>query len=159
VRELVAAAPDVPFYACDVRGIGESRPETGSLNSFLQGYGSDYFYAIHSLMLDRPYVAQKTHDLLSVLDLLGSFGHEQVHLVGRGWGSVPATFAALLSARVTQVTLKNALPSYLAVASTEQYHWPLSSFLPDVIGRFDLPDCYRALTAAKKLRQIDPSPA
>ncbi len=158
VRELVAAEPDVPFYACDVRGIGESRPDTGKADSFLDPYGSDYFYAIHSLMLDRPYVGQRTHDLLAVLDLLGTFGHEQVHLVGRGWGSLPATFAALVSPRVVQVTLKNALTSYRDVATTERYHWPLSSFIPDVVGRFDLPDCYRAL-AGKKLRQIEPSPA
>ncbi len=158
VRELVAGAPGVPFYACDVRGIGESRPDTGNLGSFLDPYGSDYFYAIHALMLDRPYVGQRTHDLLAVLDLMGSFGHEQVHLVGRGWGALPATFAALFSERVTRVTLKNALTSYRDVATTERYTWPLSSFIPDVLGRFDLPDCYRAL-ASKKLRQIDPSEA
>jgi hypothetical protein len=35
------------------------------------------------------------------------------------------------------------------------YAWPLSSFVPGILERFDLPECYEAL-AAKKLRQIEP---
>jgi hypothetical protein len=52
------------------------------------------------------------------------------------------------------VTLKNALTSYAAIAESESYNWPLSSFVPAVLEKFDLPDCYRALRG-KKLRQID----
>ena len=106
-------------------------------------------------MLDYPYAGQKTYDLLRVLDWLKSVGHEEVHLAAKGWGTVPATFAALLSDQVVQVTLKNALTSYKDVAESESYDWPLSSFVPHVLESFDLPDCYRAL-AAKQLRQIKP---
>jgi len=155
VAELLKAEPDAAFYACDVRGIGESRPDTCGKDRFLDPYGSDYFYAIHSLMLDRPYLGQKTSDLLHVLEWLKSNGHEEVHLVAKGWGTLPATFAALWSRWVVQVTLKNAPTSYAEIAESEQYGWPLSCLLPDVLARFDLPDCYRAL-AAKKLLQIDP---
>ncbi len=118
-------------------------------------YGSDFFYAIHSLMLDYPYVGQRTHDVLSVLDWLKSNGHDQVHLAGKGWGALPATFAALLSEAVTQVTLKNALTSYADIAESKQYRWPLAAFVPNVLAAFDLPHCYHAL-AARQLRQIDP---
>jgi hypothetical protein len=158
VADLLRDEPDAAFYACDVRGIGDSQPNTCGAEAFLESYGSDYFYAIHAIMLDRPYVGQRTHDLLSVLDLLASFGHDDVHLTGRGWGTVPATFAALLSRVVTRVTLKSALTSYTDVATTEIYRWPLSSFVPGVLRTFDLPDCYRAL-AAKRLRQVQPSGA
>ena len=78
-----------------------------------------------------------------------------VHLVGRGWGALPATFAALLAETATRVTLKNALTSYADVAESEEYDWPLSAFLPDVLSHFDLPDCYRELEP-KHLRQIAP---
>jgi dienelactone hydrolase len=155
VRELLKSEPKATFFACDVRGIGESRPDTCGANQFLVPYGSDYFYAIYSLMLDRPYVGQKTFDLLRVLDWVQSHGHKNVHLVGKGWGSIPATFAALLSDVVRQVTLKDALTSYFDVATSEHYDWPLSSFVPGVIETFDLPDCYSMLEA-KKLRQIEP---
>ena len=154
VAELIAAEPDAAFYACDVRGIGESRPDTCGTNMFLNPYGSDYFYAAHSLMLDRPYLGQKTHDVLAVLDWLRSCGHRSVHLVANGWGSIPGTFAAVLSDQVAQVTLKGALTSYSDIAESEFYDWPLSSLLPNVLADFDLPDCYRALKA-KQLRIID----
>lgn len=155
VRQTIAEEPDAAVYACDVRGIGESRPDTCGTNTFLDPYGSDFFYAIHSVMLDHPYVGQKTHDALRVLDWMRSFGHTSVHLVACGWGTLPATFAALLSDMVVRVTLKNAPASYAAIAESETYAWPLSAMLPGVLARFDLPDCYRELQA-KGLRQIEP---
>ncbi|MSU64615.1 MAG: hypothetical protein EXS38_00580 [Opitutus sp.] len=154
IADLMRAEPDSAVFACDVRGVGESQPTT-TATPFLDPYGPDYFYASHGLMLDYPYVGQKTHDVLRVIDWLKAGGHTEVHLVGKGWGSLPATFAAVLSAEVTQVTLKHALTSYSDVAESEDYHWPLSTLVPGVLRAFDLPDCYRAL-AAKQLRQIEP---
>jgi hypothetical protein len=155
IAELVKAEPKTAFYACDVRGIGESRPDTCGSNQFLTPYGSDYFYAIHGIMLDRPYVGQKTFDVLRVLAWLKDIGHKEVHLVAKGWGTFPATFAAVLSGLVTRVTLKNALTSYSDVAQSETYTWPLSTFVPGALRSFDLDECYKALEA-KKLKQIDP---
>ena len=154
LAELMKAEPDTPFYTCDVRGIGESRPDTCGENSFLQPYGCDYFYAIHSIMLDKPYVGQKTYDVIRVLDWLKSNGHEEIHLAAKGWGAIPATFAAVLSDGVEQVTLKNALTSYTAIAESETYAWPLSCLVPDILKSFDLPDCYRVLKD-KNLKQIE----
>ncbi len=154
IRELAKAEPDTPIFTCDVRGSGESQPDTCNPGSFHSPYGSDYFYAIHSLMLDRPYLGQKTFDLLRVLDWLGSLGHTEVHLVGNGRGVLPATFAAVLSDRVQQITLKQALDSYAKIAESEHYDLPLSSLLPNVLAHFDLPDCYRALKQ-KNVRFVD----
>lgn len=155
IRELATAEPTTPWFACDVRGIGDSRPDTCGVDMFLRPYGNDYFYAAHALMLDRPYVGQKTHDVLCVLDWLAEHGYDRVHLVARGWGALPGAFAALLSERVERVTLKGALESYEAVAAHEEYNWPLSAFVPRVLSQFDLPDVYRALQK-KQLRQIEP---
>ena len=155
VTEILAAAGDGPFFACDLRGIGESRPDTCGSYQFLNPYGSDYFYSSYSIMLDRPYVGQKTYDVLRVLAWLTSLGHREVHLVAKGWGALPAAFAAVLNERVKQVTLKQGLTSYAEVAESEDYKWPLSAIAPGVLARFDLPDCYLELEKAKKLRQID----
>jgi hypothetical protein len=92
---------------------------------------------------------------LRVLRWLAEHGYRDIHLVARGWGTIPATFAALLSPHVRQVTLKHALSSFASVAETEAYAWPLSSFVPAVLRTWDLPDCYRWL-AAKDLRLIEP---
>ena len=135
--------------------VGPSIPYVAGAKALTNSYVADYFYASHSIMLDRPYAGQRTHDVLRVLDWLRAQGHEEIHLVAKGWGAIPATFAALLADDVKQVTLKNALTSYSAVAEAEEYRWPLSSFVPGVLEKFDLPDCYRAL-AAKQLRQIEP---
>ncbi len=155
IKELLSAEPDAAFYACDVRGIGESRPDTCGEDSFLDAYGSDYFYAIHSIMLDIPYIGQRTRDVLRVIAWLKGHGHEEVHLVAKGWGALPATFAAVLSEDVRQVTLKNALTSYSEIAESETYAWPLSCLAPKLLESFDLPDCYSALEK-KGLRQIEP---
>ncbi len=154
VKELLAAEPTVPFFACDVRGIGESRPDTCGTDQFTKPYGSDFFYAAHSIMLDRPYVGQRTFDVLRVLEWLASFGQREIHLAAKGWGTLPATFAAVLAKTVTQVTLKESLDSYAAIAEDENYKWPLSAFVPGVLTRFDLPDCYRELSQSKKLQRV-----
>jgi dienelactone hydrolase/pimeloyl-ACP methyl ester carboxylesterase len=155
LAELLDADPDTPVFTCDVRGIGESQPETCGVDSFLKPYGCDFFYAIHALMLDRPYLGQKTFDVLRVLDWMADLGHTKIHLVAKGWGALAGTFAAVLHDNVAQVTLKNALESYAAVAESEVYDWPLATLLPNVLEHFDLPDCYRALQA-KDLRQVAP---
>lgn len=159
LKELANGAGEATVYTCDVRGIGESQPDTCGANSFLSPYGSDYFYAIHSIMLDEPYVGQKTRDVLAVLNWLRSAGHKEIHLAAKGWGALPAAFAAILHESVVQVTLKNALTSYTDLATTEDYHWPLSALLPDVLKHFDLPDCYRLLRERKHLTIREPWPA
>ncbi len=144
IRKIMEEDPESVLYACDVRGVGESRPGTTG-NEWLDPYGSDYFYAIHSLMMDAPYVGRKTHDLLTVLDWLKGNGHSEIHILANGWGTVPATFAALLSKEATRVTLQNPPTSYTEIAENEMYGWPLSSFIPNVLSRFDLTDCYGEL--------------
>ena len=155
IREVMASEPNSPVFSCDVRGVGESAPDTCNPGSFHSSYGNDYFYAIHSLMLDRPYLGQKTFDVLRVVDWLESLGHTRIHLMGRGWGALAATLAAVMSDSVERITLKNSLTSYADIAESEHYDWPLSALLPNVLAHFDLPDCYAELRD-KKLRQVDP---
>ncbi len=142
-------------FACDVRGVGDSRPGVTAQTDPYGYYGADYMYAIYSLMFNRPYLGGRTYDVLSVLDWMGARGYKDVHLVGKGWGALPATFAAMFCDNVKQVTLKNSLTSYFDVTQAEFYKWPLSSFLPGVVRKFDLPDCYEELKS-KGLRQVEP---
>jgi dienelactone hydrolase len=154
VRDLIKAEPGAAFYACDVRGVGDSEPQTTSLSDRGE-YSTDYFYSSHAIMLDYPYIGQRTFDVLRVLDWLNEWGYGQIHLAARGCGTLPSAFAALLSAHVNQVTLKNALSSYTEVAESRDYSWPLSALLAGVLTIFDLPDCYRELRK-KNLRLLDP---
>ncbi|MGB0581529.1 MAG: alpha/beta hydrolase family protein [Limisphaerales bacterium] len=143
LRNLIQG--DTPVFACDVRGIGESQPGTCRPNSFDSPYGCDYFYASHALMLGEPYVGRRTYDVLRVLDWMASFGHTEVHLVAKAWGAIPGAFASVLSDQVKQVTFQGALKSYAAIAESEMYEWPVAVFVPDVLKKLDLPDCYAEL--------------
>jgi dienelactone hydrolase len=153
IKDLISTEPASAVYACDVRGVGDSKPNTCA-DDFFGAYGNDYFYSAHSIMLNSTYTGQKTYDLLRIIDWLKSSGHEEVHLVGKGWGAIPATFAAVLSDTVKQVTLKNALTSYTDIAENDEFNWPLSTLVPGVLKQFDLPDCYKEL-ASKNLIQIE----
>jgi dienelactone hydrolase len=154
VRELIEAGAGAAFHACDVRGIGESAPQTTSLTTSDE-YNTDYFYSSHGLLLDYPYIGQRTFDVLRVLDWLAGWDYTQVHLAGFGQGAAPAAFAALLSPHVTRVTLKQAPASYAEIAESADYNWPLSALPPGALVDFDLPDCYAALEA-KELRLLEP---
>ena len=155
IVELMKSEPESAFFACDVRGVGESEPDVCGVNQFEKPYGSDYFHSAHSLMLDRPYLGQKTFDVLRVMQWLKAQGHEEIHLVGSGWGALPATLAAVLSEEVKQVTVKHCLRSWAEIAESENYAWPYSVMLPGVLKQFDLPDCRNELQS-KSWREVEP---
>ncbi len=142
LKSLSEQNPTTPLYATDLRGSGESQPDTCGENSFLSPYGSDYFYSMHAWMLDDPYPGQKTRDLLGVVHWLRSQGHESVHVIAKGRGTIPAAFAAVMSDGIDELTLINALRSYQDIAESERYDWPLSTFVPDVLQHFDLSDLH-----------------
>lgn len=145
LRAIIEADRETPFFAVDVRGIGESLPNTCGVNTFDSAYGCDYFYAIHGIMLDRPYLGQRTFDCLRVLDWLREYGYTQIELIGKEWGATLATLTAVLSPTVTQVRLVQPLESFHKLASSEDYDMPLAMMVPDVLNHFDLPDCYAEL--------------
>ena len=153
VRVLETQSP--AFFACDYRGIGESRPDTCRPGSFFGNYGSDYHYASYASLLGDCYAAWRVHDVLCTLDWIASFGYDQVHLVAQGWGTVPGALAALLDVRIKRVTLIHPPRSYAELAETPLQQWPLSAMLPGVLPVFDLPDVYREL-AEKDLEIIEP---
>ncbi len=132
---------DQPLFSCDVRGIGESLPNTCGINSFDDPYGCDYFYAIHGVMLDRPYLGQKTFDVLRTLHWLDSCGYAQVDVLGNGWGAIIATLAAVMSSRVRSLRLLNRPPSFQEMATDEWVDLPLAYFPPHILEHFDLEDC------------------
>ncbi len=61
----------------------------------------------------------------------------------------------MVSDDIDQVTLKNALVSYEAIADSEQYGWPLSSLIWNGLEEFDLPDVYQRLEQSKNLHMVE----
>ena len=141
------------LYLLDARGLGESRPDEAR-GDFFHPYGMDYMFHGHELLFGASYLGRRVHDVLSTLDLLAAEGAGSVALYGRGQGALLALFAALLHDSVGPVTLKNAPLSYHAMTQTPLPAWPVANFVRGVLGRFDLPDCYRAL--GKRLTLLQP---
>ena len=142
------------LFALDVRGSGESQPNTCGLDTFLAPYGCDYFYAYLHSMYGESYVGRRVFDLLRVIDLLEKHGYKSLHLAGCGWGGPIALMTAVIDSRVKHLTLKNTLWAYEDLALDEDYIWPLSGVIKGVLKHFDLPDCRKAL--GKKMTETQP---
>ncbi|WP_236971135.1 alpha/beta hydrolase family protein [Membranihabitans marinus] len=153
LKELVDQHPDHGFYSCDLRGIGQSFPNIIIPDKIF--FKSEYQYANIGNMLNEPLVGKRTFDLLCVVNWLASHRHRDITVVARGWGSIPASFASLMTDKVNKLVLKNALTSFSSIAESKYYHWPLSSMPPAVLQYFDLPDCYAELKKTKQLEMMD----
>ncbi|MEZ6133989.1 MAG: prolyl oligopeptidase family serine peptidase [Pirellulaceae bacterium] len=145
LRDAIESQPQRAVFAMDVRGVGESLPNTCGANSFDNPYGCDYFYAAHGIMLDRPYLGQKTLDVLRILQWLRSFGYEQIDVCAKGWGSYSATLAAVLDSSVRTVELWEQPATFHQIATEESADTRLAYIVPGVLKHFDMPDCHSAL--------------
>ena len=146
---------DVPLFALDVRGTGDSIPLTCNRgDDYFHPYQADYFYAAHGIMLDKAYLGGKVKDVLSAIKLLKANGTKEIKLIGRGLGAIVAAFAAVLSEDVNTVTLINAPVSYQQMIEDVMTYWPLSHMPPGILKVCDLPDIYKALEN-KSLEFID----
>ena len=144
-----------PLFALDVRGTGDSIPLTCNRgDDYFHPYQADYFYATHSIMINKTYLGGKVKDALAAINLLKANGTKEINLIGRGLGAIVAAFAAVLSEKVDTVTLINAPVSYQQMVEDVMTHWPLSHMPPGILKVCDLPDIYQALES-KSLKLID----
>ncbi|GAA5221732.1 alpha/beta hydrolase family protein [Membranihabitans marinus] len=143
VRNTVVSHTDYDYYTCDLRGFGQTAPNTRINYSI--AFRSEYFYAMMANLLGSPLLGRRTYDLLCVLDWLKSVGYSEFKIIGKGFGSLPATLASLIDENVREVQLKNPLKSFSEIAESKFYKWPLSCMPFDVLAHFDLPDCYKLL--------------
>lgn len=143
-----------PLYALDVRGLGESQPESHGGGGFFQPYGMDYMFHGHGLLLGQSYLGRRVFDVFRTLDLLKAEGAQTVHLYGRGQGAVLALFVALLRDEVVTLTLKNGPRSYREWTQAPLVAWSAANFLRGALKVFDLPDIVAAL--GDRVRIVDP---
>ncbi|MEM7134591.1 MAG: acetylxylan esterase [Chloroflexota bacterium] len=140
------------ILAVDLRGSGQSFPLTCGSSHMLEPYGADYMYAAYASQLGESTLGHRVYDLLRTVDLLEDAGAE-IQLIGRGVGSVATALAALLHKSQPDCLLVNYLPSYQMLIDHPMHNWPLSSFLPNCLEAFDLPDVYEALGEQLQLRE------
>ena len=99
------------ILAADLRGTGQSFPTSCGSSDLLEPYGADYLYASFGSMMGESYLGRRVYDLLRTIDCLEEGGAD-VHLIGRGVGSVPVALASLLHSSQPTCELVHYLPSY-----------------------------------------------
>ncbi|MBD3184603.1 prolyl oligopeptidase family serine peptidase [Candidatus Poribacteria bacterium] len=152
ISEPMIASIEDPLYILDVRGLGESLPE--SAGSFFQPYGMDYMFHGFGLLLDESYMGRRIHDVLSTMDLMINEGAKEIKFYGRGQGAILALFVGLLHDHVVSVTVKNCPASYTEWGKTPLVSWPSAFFPKGILKMFDLPDIMDAME--NKLKLIEP---
>lgn len=144
-------------FGLDVRGIGDTLPlGCDQWNRyFFAPYTHDYHYASCHMMLGESYLGAKVRDILGAIALLKEYGYREIHIAGRGQGSIPAALAALIFGEAKGVTLLNAPESWDSMLREAITLWPQSCMLPGILAETDLPEIYAAIPNLKMVHPWD----
>ena len=139
--------------ALDLRGWGETKPD---LEGVRVSFDWDDFFAYRGLEIGRPLLGQRLKDLMAVS--ASRARRRTWKLVGVGAGALVAAHAAVLSPRVDGLLTVGGLLSYRSLLDDPLATQPFSSFLPGVIGAYDVRDLYAA-AAPRPVLALNPRDA
>jgi pimeloyl-ACP methyl ester carboxylesterase len=161
IDPIVAAGYQV--IAMDVRGWGETAP---NLPDFDVSFDWDDFFAYRALEIGRPLLGQRIKDLLTAAPK--RLRNREWLVVGVGAGALVAAHAAALEPRISRLITIDGLLSYRSLVDDPMTRQPFSSFLPGVLGSYDVRDLYAAVAPRRVLvinpqdsqrRTVEPVPA
>lgn len=145
--------------ALDYRNIGESLALTSTFGSeyrkFCTVHNQDYHYDSIELMFGSSMAARRVLDILRAIEFVTANGVKELHLVCRGQGAIPGALAALLSDKVSSITLHDAPESCLSMVRKRITWWPQSAMVPGLLKFTDLPEIYEVLKAEKALNIVN----
>ena len=144
IDPLMAAGYRV--VALDVRGWGESEPHLPGADP---PYSWEDFFAYRGIETGRPLLGQRMKDLLASARDRG--GRLPWLLAGIGAGALVASHAAVLDRRIRRLVAVGGPLSFRQLADDPLTKHPFSSFLPGVIGEYDLHDVYASLAPREVL--------
>jgi len=146
-------ASNYNVIALDLRGWGETRT---NLEGVRVSFDWDDFFAYRGLEIGRPLLGQRLKDLMAVS--ASRARRQRWTLVGVGAGALVAAHAAVLSPRVESLLTVGGLLSYRSVLDDPLATQPFSSYLPGVIGAYDVRDLYAA-AAPRRVLALNPRDA
>ncbi len=138
VDPLVAAGYRV--IGIDLRGWGETRP---NLEGYQVSFDWEDFFAYRSLEIGRPLLGQRMRDLLGAAPRRTT--HRKWTVVGVGAAALVALHAAVIDPRIDRLVTVGGLLSYRSLIADPLTKQPFSSYLPGVIGAYDIRELYAAL--------------
>ena len=124
----------------DVRGWGETTP---SMPESEVRFSWDDFFAYRALETGRPLLGQRVQDFLAAAR--DRTENRNWLVVGVGAGALVAAHAAVLEPRISRLITVGGLLSYRSLIDDPLTKQPLGSFLPGVIGAYDIRDLYAAI--------------
>jgi cephalosporin-C deacetylase-like acetyl esterase len=145
--EKLALAGNV-VLAPDLRGMGETRYTSGAAGSDFPRWFGDYHSAMKGLLIGKPLVGMRAEDIARGLDLLAArpeVDPERLSGVGKEEAAVPLLHAAVLDARLKNLTLDRMLVSYESVVAGKIHRNVFENVIQGVLGSYDLPNLARAL--------------
>ena len=144
IDPLMAAGYRV--VALDVRGWGETEPHLPGADP---PYSWEDFFAYRGIETGRPLLGQRMKDLLASARDRG--GRLPWLMAGIGAGALVASHAAALDSRIRRLVAVGGPLSFRSLADDPMTKHPLSSFLPGVIGEYDIRDVYASLAPREVL--------
>jgi len=148
--------------ACDVRGIGETKPPHPPAGDwpgeFHQLFDVETAITYMTWFMDECLFGMRVHDVLRGVDFaLGnsSVDVQRLQVAGKGAGALWVLFAAVLDPRLTNIVCERGLLSYATLARTDRYTHSTGIFVRDVLQHFDVPELLVAL-AGRKVTLVSP---
>ena len=132
--------------ACDVRGIGETKPPHSPAGDwpgdFRQLFDVEAAITYMTWEADESLFGMRVQDVVRSLDYAVSrtdVNQKRLRVAGKGAGALWVLFAAILDERISDLTLEHGLLSYGTLASADRYTHSTAIFVPDLLRHFDLP--------------------
>jgi hypothetical protein len=148
--------------ACDVRGIGETkpphRPAIEGLGEFGQLFDVETAISYMTWYTDESLFGMRVQDVVRSVDYARSradIDKQQLRIAGKGAGALSVLFAAVLDERISNITLERGLLSYRTLARADRYTHGTGIFVPGILKHFDLPQVAAGL-AGRKLIMASP---
>ena len=148
--------------ACDVRGIGETKPPHTPAGDwppeFKQLFDVETAIAYMAWYVDESLMGMRVQDVVQSVSYAlsrGDVDKRQLRVVGKGAGALWVLFAAMLDERISDLTLERGLLSYRSLTQSDRYTQPTGIFVLDILKSFDLPQVAAGL-AGRKLTVAGP---
>lgn len=156
------ARPGQMVIACDVRGIGETKPPHSAASEwpgeFRQLFDVETAITYMTWYMDECLFGMRVHDVIRSVDYALSrpdVDRERFRVAGKGAGALWVLFAAVLDSRISDVTAERGLLSYGTLARVDRYTHSAGIFVRDVLKHFDLPQLVAGL-AGRKVTLVTP---
>ncbi len=139
--------------ACDVRGIGETKPPHSPASEwpgeFRQLFDVETAIVYMTWFMDESLLGMRVQDVIRSVDYAYSrpdVDKQNLHVTGKGAGALWVLFAAVLDNRIKGVACERGLASYGLLARVDRYTHSSGVFVPDILTKFDIPELAAVLT-------------